>query len=215
MDEQPNHALEGEAEAVEADEQPKRVPTWAMVAGELAFAVIAVPLYIWLVLPLYPEGALPGISPLIGADADPALSALASLGVFAVGVAAIFVLPWVFGAERFLVDEIDQLLRDYNTLELAMIYAAAGIGEELLFRVVCVDAFGLVISSAVFTAVHAAYWKKPFMLADVFLLGLLLGALYLYTHSLLLCALVHAVYNLALSILMREGIVPIERKRAA
>ena len=55
-----------------------------------------------------------------------------------------------------------------------------------------------------------AYWKKPLLLVDVFLLALLLVALWLYTESLLLCAIAHAAYNLIVSISLKEGVISIQ-----
>ena len=45
-------------------------------------------------------------------------------------------------------------------------------------------------------------------MADVFALALILGALYLFTQSFLICALVHATYNMMVSVFMQRGIIP-------
>ena len=179
-----------------------------LTLGELAFAVVALPLYLLFVLPKYPEGALPGIWPLIGEGANPALAVLAALAVLGISLAAAVFLPRVAGADRFLTEEVCKLADEFTVADFVPIYLAAGFAEEFLFRVVLVDATGLVVSALLFAAVHLAYWKKPLLLVDVFALGLLMGALYLFTKSLLLCMLAHALYNILVSVFLQRGIIP-------
>ena len=189
-------------------EKPHWLQVLMLVVGELAFAVIAFPLYIFLVLPNHPAGTLPGFSPPIAPGVDPLVASLGALAIVAVSLGLVWVLCRIFGYERFQVEEVEILVREFTALDLVPVYAAAGFAEEFLFRVVLTDAFGLLVGSALFTAVHAAYWKKPLLLLDVFVLALLLGAFYLHTRSLLLVAIAHGVYNLALSILMKRGLIP-------
>ena len=77
-----------------------------MVLGELAFLVPAVPLYIFLVLPNYPEGSLPGILPLIGGNAGILPSILATLGFFAAALAMASSLYFFFGKTHFFSEEM-------------------------------------------------------------------------------------------------------------
>ena len=183
-----------------------------MVAGELAFAIVGVPLYILFVLPKCPDGVLPGIVPPIAPETNLALSLLATVGVVAAGVGVVALLSRVFGAEQFKVDAIDELLNNFSTADLVAIYIAAGFAEEFLFRATLMNLFGLVISTLLFTAAHFAYWRKPLMIVYVFAMGLVMGLLFSYTGSLLLCAIAHAAYNLAISLLMKTGKLPLDKK---
>jgi len=54
------------------NEQPHWMQVLVMSLGELAFVIPGIPLYMLLVLPNHPAGALPGLVPAIGVDADPA-----------------------------------------------------------------------------------------------------------------------------------------------
>ncbi len=45
------------------------------------------------------------------------------------------------------------------------------------------------------------------MLVYVFACGLVFGGLYLYTGSLLLCVVVHAAFNIAVSIILKRKII--------
>ena len=67
-----------------------------------------------------------------------------------------------------------------------------------------------VVAALLFTAMHFAYWKKPLVLVYTFVLGLVWGAFYSYTGSLVLCALVHAVYNLAVTAYIKYKVLPNE-----
>ena len=190
-------------------QQPHWLQVLVMVAGELAFLLIGIPLYVFLVLPHHPEGALPGLVPVVAEHADPALAVLAAIGAVVAGLATVFALYKIAGLDRFVVDEIRILVEEFTVLDFVPIYIAAGIGEEFLFRVALVEPLGIVIPALLFTAIHIAYWKKPLILAYVFVFGLLMGALYVYTESFLLCAAAHAVYNFLLSCLMKWGIIPV------
>lgn len=185
------------------------MPHWMKVliqtAAELAFAIVALPLYVFLVLPKHAEGGLPGFSPVIAQGVNPLLAVVAALGVLVACIVMVFVLVRVFGRERMVPKEVDQLANEFSMLDLVPVYAAAGFAEEFLFRVVCVDLCGIIVASLLFAAIHFAYWKHPLLLADVVIVGLLLGALYAFTQSLLLCALVHFAYNLAVTYFTKTG----------
>ena len=185
------------------------MPHWLKVliqtAAELAFAIVALPLYVFLVLPKHAEGGLPGFSPVIAQGVNPLLAVVAALGVLVACIVMVFVLVRVFGRERMVPKEVDQLANEFSMLDLVPVYAAAGFAEEFLFRVVCVDLCGIIVASLLFAAIHFAYWKHPLLLADVVIVGLLLGALYAFTQSLLLCALVHFAYNLAVTYFTKTG----------
>lgn len=158
-----------------------------MALAELALLILAVPLYIFLVLPNHPKGTLPGVLPLIGGEAGVVPSALAALGAFAVTSIMVCVLYKFFGNSHFSSPEVIAMADEFSVCDLIPIYLAAGIGEEALFRAALLEPCGLVGSSLLFTALHVAYWKKPLMLAYVFTTGLILGTLYSFTESLILC----------------------------
>ena len=185
------------------------MPHWMKVliqtAAELVFAIVALPLYVFLVLPKHAEGGLPGFSPAIARGVSPLLAVVAALGVLMVCIVMVFVFVRVFGRERMVPKEVDQLAGEFSMLDLIPVYAAAGFAEEFLFRVVCVDLCGIIVASLLFAAIHFAYWKHPLLLADVVIVGLLLGALYAFTQSLLLCAVVHFAYNLAVTYFTKTG----------
>lgn len=185
------------------------MPHWMQVllqtVAELVFAVVALPLYIFLVLPKHAEGTLPGFSPVIAQDANPLLAVVAALGAFAACVVLALVLVRVFGRERMIPKEVDQLADEFSMLDLVPVYAAAGFAEEFLFRVVCVDLCGVIVASLLFAAMHFTYWKHPLLMAEVLVVGLLLGVLYAFTQSLLLCALVHFAYNLVVTHFTKTG----------
>ncbi|MDO4891517.1 MAG: CPBP family glutamic-type intramembrane protease, partial [Coriobacteriaceae bacterium] len=185
------------------DTQPHWVQVLILAAGELAFALVALPLYVLFVLPAHP-GGYPGFVPVIAPGADPVLAVVAALGVLAIALAAAIGLPRALGPGVFETEEMNTLIDNFSVLDYVPV-----------FRVVLLDMFGLIISSLAFAAIHLAYWKRPLLLADVFALALLLGALYLFTESLLLCATIHAIYNMAVSVFMKYGIIPRSHPSAA
>lgn len=184
------------------------VPHWLEVllwtAGELVFALVAWPLYAFLVLPKYGAGALPGFSPLVTDGVNPVFAAVLAVLVVAAGMGLASLFLEVFGRKRMVTREIAELADGFSMLDLVPVYAAAGFAEEFLFRVVCVDLLGVIVATILFTAAHFSYWKEPILLVDVFVVGLLLGGLYAFTQSLLLCAIAHFAYNMAITRLLRS-----------
>ena|SRR5882672_8749092 len=91
---------------------------------------------------------------------------------------------------------------------LAIVFAITaipvGIKEEILFRGIVqnllVERLGaakaIVLTSAVFTVWHIGVWAfDPFVYTQMFLAGLLLGAVYLRSGSLLLVIAIHALFD--------------------
>lgn len=183
---------------------PRWVQVLVLTIGELLIGVVGIPLYVRFVMPAHPTEPLPGIIPVLAADVHPA-AAIALGVVLACGIAALFYLLYRrFGDTHFSSPEANELVASFSIPEMVPIYVAAGIAEEFLFRGVLVDLVGVVIAALLFAALHIPYWKKPMVLAFAFGLGLVLGFYYVYTRSLLLCAILHAAYNLGVSIYLKQ-----------
>ncbi len=189
------------------DNLPHDKQVLLMTLSELAFVIPAIPLYVFLVLPNHAEGSLPGIIPLIGGGAGVLPSLAAAAAALAGALALSALLYRYFGNSHFFSMEIMELVDGFSERDFIPIYVAAGIGEEALFRWALLEPCGIVLSALLFAALHIAYWKKPLMLAYVFASGLLFGALYAFTESLLLCIAVHAAYNIAVSVLLKRRII--------
>ena len=181
-----------------------------MIGGELAFFVLALPFYIIFVLPRFPEGVLPGFVPPLAEGVNPILAVLAAIATCAAGVGLVLLLLKIFGPKHFRFPEIEELIDTTSNSELALLYAAAGIGEEMAFRVVLQTLFGILPAAVLFTAIHVAYWKKPVVMLDVFVLALILGALFAYTQSFWICAAAHAVYNYIVTIIYKKRLVTLD-----
>ena len=185
-------------------------PHWLVVllhtVGELGFALVALPLYVFLVLPKCADGQLPGFAPVIAEGVEPFLAVACALAVLIAGIAFAFFVVRVRGKMRKAAEKTATSATDYSMLDMAAVYAAAGFGEEFLFRVVCIDLIGPVLATILFTVAHFDYWKQPGLLANVFVIGALLSCLYLFTQSLLLCAVVHFAYNMSIGYLEKQGI---------
>ncbi|MGN0301967.1 MAG: lysostaphin resistance A-like protein [Anaerotardibacter sp.] len=98
----------------------------------------------------------------------------------------------------------------------------AGICEELLFRYVLIGLlmvlFGLilsptlaavlsvVVSAVIFWSVHAQY-RDPWSISLALCGGLILGAGYVLSGSLLSCMIAHAIYNIAVLLIERSSMV--------
>lgn len=90
---------------------------------------------------------------------------------------------------------------------LFVFFLANAIAEELLFRGVLQENFGLLLASITFVLVHIAYYKKPILLLQVFLQGLFLGFLYEFSKSLILCILSHTFFNFFIVFIIKRKIL--------
>ncbi len=134
-----------------------------------------------------------------------ALGALAGLPMLLLLVGAVRFRIWPFSDLLRVVDELlAPLFRHCRVVELAVISAVAGLGEEMLFRGVVQkaaarwvggpleDAAGLLAAAILFGLLH------PITLSYVVLAGLMglyLGWLWLATDNLLVPITAHAVYD--------------------
>lgn len=94
----------------------------------------------------------------------------------------------------------ETLLGDFDTVwEWFLLAAAAGVGEELLFRGALQPVFGLLFTSVVFALSHVQYGFSPATLT-VFLLSVVLGIIRNRSNT-TVAIFVHAGYNFILGLL--------------
>ncbi len=102
----------------------------------------------------------------------------------------------------------------YSLKELISFFFVNAFMEELLFRGAIQYAFGLWPAVILFTLAHISYYKKPIMLAEVFVLAVFLGAFYQGCQSIWICTICHAFYNWFLMWLIKTDRVkyyPVEK----
>lgn len=137
----------------------------------------------------------------------------------AVGVIVITETKWrPFGRIREDFDRIIELFTNCTILDVAILSALAGIGEEALFRGVLQTflaglmhpAIAIAIASVIFGACHPI---SPGYALGAALIGAILGALYQSTGNLLAPILVHGLYDFALLVYAIRVALP--RKRRA
>jgi len=92
--------------------------------------------------------------------------------------------------------EFRALVGDLSGVETFLIAASSGLGEETLFRGLLQPALGLWLGAAVFGLLHVGPNQRfvPWTVM-AFLMGLLLGAMCLWTGNLLAAVLTHLTVN--------------------
>lgn len=89
-----------------------------------------------------------------------------------------------------------RLLADsYNIRFLALYFIPNSFCEELLFRGTLQPLLGLIPATLIFALVHISYYKKPMILVETFIQGLILGVLFQITGSIWITTIAHAVFN--------------------
>ncbi len=111
---------------------------------------------------------------------------------------------------RVLNELVGTLFASATLVDLALVSALAGVGEELLFRGIFQEACGrrlgpgagLLLASIVFGLAHALTAGYAFV---AFLMGLYLGGLWMGTGNLLVPAVTHAVYDFVSLVVLTRG----------
>jgi membrane protease YdiL (CAAX protease family) len=178
---------------------------WLAVAFEGGLALLAVGL-----------GCLPGVQPplpkihWIGRDAVwGVLACLPLLVVFVICV------RWPVGPLIRIKEISEEFIREWfsscTVLQLALISALAGIGEEMLFRGVIQDTLsawinpvtGVLLASLLFGLMHPI---TPAYIILAALMGAFLGCVFIVTENLLPVIITHGLYDfLALTYLTRAA----------
>ena len=116
-----------------------------------------------------------------------------------------------FLAHEKLFDEINMVLMErFSLKELFWIFLGGSIAEEFLFRGIIQTEFGILIASIVFTITHFRYHNKLYIIAEVFLMGLLLGLIYTLTKMLWVPIVCHLTVNFATAFLLKKGYLKVE-----
>ncbi len=89
------------------------------------------------------------------------------------------------------------------TIVSLLLFASAGIGEEILFRGAIQPRFGIVITAAFWALVHTQY-QLTFVVLGLFLVGILFGLIRKYMST-TPAIIAHALYNAAVVALQSAG----------
>ena len=110
------------------------------------------------------------------------------IGIVIIGSGLLILLQLLFHkflTSEKLFDEINLILIDrFNLRELFLIFLFGSIAEEFLFRAILQPELGIWITSILFTITHYRYYKKFYILAEVFFMSVILGYTYAFTSLL-------------------------------
>lgn len=141
------------------------------------------------------------------------------LGTFVAlfGIAVQFIAWKIFTVDAFDDGGVNRLLLELPAKTLFSMFMIGAFSEELLVRGVVqtgIGAYlgpvqGVLVTSILFTAMHIRYLKKPVLMSGVFLLSLILCALYSYTSTLWATVYTHFLYNFGAAILAKKYYLPL------
>lgn len=113
-----------------------------------------------------------------------------------------------FVSQEALHDEINLILIEkFTLLELFFIFLFGALAEEFLFRGILQPELGIWVTSILFTAIHYRYYRKVFILIEVFLMGMILGTAFQLTSLLWVPAACHFIVNYCTAILLKKGYI--------
>lgn len=117
-----------------------------------------------------------------------ALGVLCSLGI-------LFVFLKVVPMRQLYDPNVRALADSFSQRFLTVYYIPNAFYEELIFRGALQPVIGLIPAALLFTAVHVSYYKKPVLLLEVFLQGIVLGLMFDLTGSVWITTLAHTAVN--------------------
>lgn len=133
--------------------------------------------------------------------------------VFAIAVVLLEILMDKYLPHKWLDDGgiNERLFKSLSPLHILILTAIIGISEEILFRGVLQEHFGIVIASILFAAVHMRYWHNRFLFGFMIILSFSFGLVYLWTGNLLTVIIAHVLIDLLLGLFIRKTSNSIER----
>ena len=116
-----------------------------------------------------------------------------------------------FVSKEKLYDEVNKILIEkFSLKQLFFIFLCGSIVEEFLFRGILQPELGIWVTSILFTLTHYRYYKKFYILIEVFLMGIILGLTYAVTSLLWVPIICHFVVNYFTVVLIKKGYLQIE-----
>lgn len=148
------------------------------------------------VSPIETAGLLDGFDGVLPEGTGHGLSLIGGLTLAAATVTAtrMFVRRWRWA--RLLLADLRPVVRGASDAEIVVLGLASGVAEELFFRGLLAPALGLALSSLLFGVIHRLRGRVGWIWATwAGVMGLLFGALFLATGSLLGPLVAHAAIN--------------------
>lgn len=131
------------------------------------------------------------------------------LAIVAAGVVLFCFLKFI--PMKYMYDPNVRTIADSFSLKfLAIYFVPNAFYEELIFRGALQPVMGLLPATLVFTLVHFSYYKRPVLMVEVFLQGLILAVLFEVTDSLWVTTLAHAIFNTAQTYLIKSDMIKYE-----
>ncbi|WP_042201282.1 CPBP family intramembrane glutamic endopeptidase [Paenibacillus camerounensis] len=137
-----------------------------------------------------------------------------SLGLLLFGVILTLITP---------ANNIDDTNKSYQNHSVPVILAfmlAGALFEELLFRGIVQNLLyvytgnqwaSILITALLFVAIHVQYYKKPLMLINIAVPGLVFGWVYALTGNLLVPFVAHFVMNAGITLLFKYNVIRLKK----
>lgn len=98
----------------------------------------------------------------------------------------------------------ERLFSSISPFHIFILTAIIGISEEILFRGVIQEQFGLVVASVLFAVVHVRYWHNRFLFSFMVVLSFMFGLVYLWSGNLLSVIIAHVLIDFFLGLYIKN-----------
>ncbi|MBB5172930.1 CPBP family intramembrane glutamic endopeptidase [Texcoconibacillus texcoconensis] len=100
-----------------------------------------------------------------------------------------------------------RVFQNRSVTQIFLLSLVVAFCEELLFRGVLQEQFGLVVASLIFAVIHVRYLAKPFLFIFTIVLSFSLGLFYIVTDSLFAVIAAHFTIDFLLGLAIRFGVL--------
>jgi len=142
------------------------------------------------------------------------LTIFASIGLLFVGALLTYLVPSKY------IDNTNQEMPNYSITVTCSLMFAGALFEELLFRGIIQNLIylftdsrwiAIIAATLLFVCFHVRYFKKPVMLLNITLPGLVFGWVYYETSNLLVPLMVHFATNVMMTLLLKYNVLRVKQ----
>ncbi|MCU9614937.1 CPBP family intramembrane metalloprotease [Caldibacillus lycopersici] len=138
----------------------------------------------------------------------------ASIGLLLFGIILSLYIP------AKLIDDTNKSYQSYSLLRMFIFLLLGALFEELLFRGIMQNLLflffdnqwiSIIITTFLFVAMHTQYFKKPIMLLNITIPGLIFGWIYFETNNIVVPIVVHFIMNFGITLLFKYDVIRMKR----
>ncbi|MFP3728099.1 CPBP family intramembrane glutamic endopeptidase, partial [Priestia filamentosa] len=114
------------------------------------------------------------------------------------------------------IDDTNKGYQNYSIVTIFLLMFLGAFFEELFFRGIILNVLtifidnkwiAIIITTLLFVSLHVQYFKKPVMLLNIMVPGLVFGWIYIETSNILAPFIIHFILNIGMTLLFKYNLL--------